>query len=142
VVKLEAIRALRAALPDTVALHLDGARLWNAHVATGTPLPDYAATATTLMVALSKGLGCPAGSLVIGDTDAMAEARRLRKLLGGGMRQVGVLAATAMVALDEGFDHLAEDHARAKRRPSRPTSLSRTSTMRPRWRPGSRKRAS
>ncbi|MHC4940704.1 MAG: threonine aldolase family protein [Planctomycetota bacterium] len=115
VVKLEAIRALRAALPDTVALHLDGARLWNAHVATGTPLPDYAATATTLMVALSKGLGCPAGSLVIGDTDAMAEARRLRKLLGGGMRQVGVLAATAMVALDEGFDHLAEDHARAKR---------------------------
>jgi threonine aldolase len=67
------------------------------------------------MVALSKGLGCPAGSLLVGDRDAMAEARRLRKLLGGGMRQVGVLAATGHVALDAGFDHLAEDHARARR---------------------------
>jgi threonine aldolase len=115
VVSIDALRALRAALPQGVALHLDGARLWNAHVASGTPLADYAATADTLMVAFSKGLGCPAGSLVIGDASAILEARRLRKLLGGGMRQVGVLAATAMVALDEGFEHLAEDHARAKR---------------------------
>jgi len=115
VVPVEAIRALREALPAAVALHLDGARLWNAHVATGTPLPDYAATVSTLMVALSKGLGCPAGSLVVGDGAAIGEARRLRKLLGGGMRQVGVLAATAMVALDEGFEHLAADHARARR---------------------------
>jgi threonine aldolase len=115
IVSIDALRALRAALPQGVGLHLDGARLWNAHVASGTPLADYAATADTLMVALSKGLGCPAGSLVIGDASAILEARRLRKLLGGGMRQVGVLAATAMVALDEGFEHLAEDHARAKR---------------------------
>jgi len=115
VVAIGAIRALREALPDAVALHLDGARIWNAHVASGTPLEDYGAVANTLMVATSKGLGCPAGSLVIGDEDAISEARRLRKLLGGGMRQVGVLAATALVALDGGFDHLADDHARAKR---------------------------
>ena len=115
IVPIEALRALRTALPDAVAVHLDGARLWNAHVASGTPLRDYGSVATTVMVALSKGLGCPAGSLVIGDREAMLGARRLRKLLGGGMRQVGVLAATAMVALDAGFDHLADDHARAKR---------------------------
>jgi len=115
VVPLEAIRALREALPAEVHIHLDGARLWNAHVASGTSLADYAAVANTVMVALSKGLGCPAGSLVIGDGDAINEARRLRKLLGGGLRQVGVLAAPCMVALDEGFEHLADDHRRAKR---------------------------
>ena len=115
VVPIERIRAIRAALPDSVALHLDGARLWHAHAATGTPLRDYAAVASTVMVALSKGMGCPAGSLVIGDADAVGEARRLRKLLGGGMRQVGVLAATGMHALDEGTDRLLEDHARARR---------------------------
>ncbi len=110
-----AIAALRAALPPPIPLHLDGARLWNAHVASGTPLRDYAHLARTLMVSLSKGLGCPAGSLLVGDAADIAEARRLRKLLGGGMRQVGVLAATGLVALDDGFDHLRDDHARAKR---------------------------
>ena len=115
VVPLEVLHALRAALPETVGLHLDGARLWSAHVATGTPLSDYAAVADTVMVALSKGMGCPAGSMVIGDRDVIAEARRVRKVLGGGMRQVGVLAAPALVALDEGFEHIAEDHRRAKR---------------------------
>ncbi|MEM8883939.1 MAG: GntG family PLP-dependent aldolase [Planctomycetota bacterium] len=115
VVPIEVLRAVRDTLPDTVALHLDGARLWNAHVASGTPLEEYGRVAGTIMVALSKGLGCPAGSLVIGDADDIAEARRLRKLLGGGMRQVGVLAATGLVALDVGFDHLAADHARARR---------------------------
>ncbi|MHC4952760.1 MAG: threonine aldolase family protein [Planctomycetota bacterium] len=115
VVALEAIEALRAALPESVHIHLDGARLWNAHVATGTPLRAYAAAANTLMVAFSKGLGCPAGSMVVGSAEAIAEGRRLRKLLGGGMRQVGVLAAPCLVALDEGFEVLAEDHRRAKR---------------------------
>jgi threonine aldolase len=67
------------------------------------------------MCALSKGLGCPAGSLVVGERPAIKEARRLRKLLGGGMRQVGVLAAAGLVALDAGFAHLADDHRRAKR---------------------------
>ena len=115
VVPIEVMRALRDALPDSVRLHLDGARIWNAHVATGTPLSDYAAVADTVQTCLSKGLGCPAGSLVIADRDAIAEGRRLRKMLGGGMRQVGVLAAPALLALDEGFGHLAADHARAKR---------------------------
>ena len=115
VVALEAMQALRAALPDSVHIHLDGARLWNAHVASGTPLRDYAATADTVQVCFSKGLGAPAGSAVIGDTDAIAEARRLRKLLGGGMRQVGVLAAPCLLALDENIERLAEDHARAQR---------------------------
>jgi threonine aldolase len=115
VVRIEAIRAVRAALDRRIRLHLDGARLWNAHVASGTPLSDYAAVADTVMVSLSKGLGCPAGSMLVGDRAAMEEARRLRKVLGGGMRQVGVLAAPALVALDEGFGHIREDHRRARR---------------------------
>jgi threonine aldolase len=115
VVPKEAITALRRALPGTVRLHLDGARLWNAHVRTATPLADFAAHADTVMVAFSKGLGCPAGSAVIGEEEEMREARRLRKLLGGGMRQVGVLAAPCLVALDEGFDRLAQDHQRARK---------------------------
>ncbi len=115
VVPAEVIAGLRRALPGGVRLHLDGARLWNAHVASGTPLKDFAAHADTVMVALSKGLGCPAGSMVIGDDDDIAEARRLRKVLGGGMRQVGVLAAPALVALADGFDHIGADHVRAQR---------------------------
>jgi len=115
VVPVDRIAALRRALPPSVRLHLDGARLWNAHVASGTPLAAFAEQVDTLMVALSKGLGCPAGSLVLGSEADIAEARRLRKVLGGGMRQVGVLAAPALVALDEGFEHLAEDHRRAGR---------------------------
>jgi len=114
-VPVERVAALRARLPSTIRLHLDGARIWNAHVATGTPLDEFAAHADTVMCAFSKGLGCPAGSIVIAGADAIREARRLRKLLGGGMRQVGVLAAPALVALDGGFDHIAEDHRRAKR---------------------------
>ena len=115
VVPAARIRAVRDALPPAVALHLDGARIWNAHVASGTPLREFAAPCVTAMAALSKGLGCPAGSLVLSTKERIAEARRLRKLLGGGMRQVGVLAAPALVALDAGFDHLADDHRRAKR---------------------------
>jgi len=109
------ITALGRALPGPVRLHLDGARLWNAHVRTGTPLPEYAAHVDTLMVAFSKGLGCPAGCAIVGEEEEIREARRLRKLLGGGMRQVGVLAAPCLVALDEGFAHIAEDHRRARR---------------------------
>lgn len=115
VVPVEAIRAVRAALDRRIGLHLDGARLWNAHVASGTPLRAYAAVAGTVMVSLSKGLGCPAGSMLVGDRAVVEEGRRLRKVLGGGMRQVGVLAAPALVALDLGFEHIREDHRRAKR---------------------------
>ena len=115
VVPLEVMRALREALPGSVRLHLDGARIWNAHVASGTPLAGFAAVADSVQTCLSKGLGCPAGSMVIGKAADIVRARRLRKLLGGGMRQAGVLAAPALVALDLGFEHFVRDHRRAKR---------------------------
>ena len=97
-----------------IGVHLDGARLWNAHVATGVPLASYGACADVLSVCLSKGLGAPVGSLVVGSADAMSEARVRRKRMGGGMRQVGILAAAGLHALDHHVDRLADDHAHAK----------------------------
>ncbi len=97
-----------------VALHLDGARIFNAQVATGTPARDWAECADTISFCFSKGLGAPVGSMICGDADVVREARRLRKRLGGGMRQVGVIAAAARVALETGVDRLAEDHANAR----------------------------
>ncbi|UDY22510.1 threonine aldolase family protein [Nocardioides sp. Kera G14] len=96
-----------------IGVHMDGARLWNAHVATGTPLSSYGDIADVLAVCLSKGLGAPVGSLVVGSNDAMAETRVWRKRMGGGMRQVGILAAAGLHALDNHLDRLAEDHAHA-----------------------------
>ena len=102
-----------------LALHLDGARLWNAAVALGEAPAALAAPFDTVNVCLSKGLGAPVGSALAGPADAIREARRARKLLGGGMRQSGVLAAAALVALDdfEADDHalVRADHARARR---------------------------
>jgi threonine aldolase len=95
-------------------IHLDGARLWNAHVATGTPLAEYGAVADVASVCLSKGLGAPVGSLMVGSADAVATARVRRKRLGGGMRQVGILAAAGLHALDHHVERLADDHAHAK----------------------------
>jgi len=95
-------------------LHLDGARLWNAHVATGVPLDSYGRIFDTVSVCLSKGLGAPVGSLVVGSTDRMAEARWWRKRLGGGMRQVGILAAAGLHALDHHVGRLGDDHTRAR----------------------------
>ena len=98
-------------------IHLDGARVWNAHVATGTPLAEYGAIAAVLSVCLSKGLGAPVGSLMVGSRDAVDEARVRRKRMGGGMRQVGILAAAGLHALDPDHGHverLAEDHANAR----------------------------
>jgi len=95
-------------------LHCDGARLWNASVATGIPPAEYAAPCTTVMVCLSKGLGAPVGSVLAGPDEVIAEARRWRKMLGGGMRQSGVLAAAGLYALDHHLERLAEDHRRAK----------------------------
>ena len=95
-------------------IHLDGARIWNAHVATGVPLAEYGATVDVLAVCLSKGLGAPVGSLMVGAADAIAEARVWRKRLGGGMRQAGVLAAAGLHALDHHVDRLAEDHEHAR----------------------------
>ncbi len=115
VVPLPDLRALRA-FADRVGarIHLDGARIWNAHVATGTALADYGAVADMLAVCLSKGLGAPVGSLVAGPREAVDEARVWRKRLGGGMRQVGVLAAAGLYALDHHVDRLADDHANAR----------------------------
>ncbi|WP_137292754.1 threonine aldolase family protein [Nocardioides dongxiaopingii] len=96
------------------AVHLDGARLWNAHVSTGTPLAEYGATADVLSVCLSKGLGAPVGSLLVGSADTVAEARIWRKRMGGGMRQVGILAAAGLHALDHHVERLADDHAHAR----------------------------
>ena len=97
-----------------LALHLDGARLLNACAATGVSARDYAAPATTATLCLSKGLGAPAGSLAAGPRDLVRELRRLRKRLGGAMRQAGILAAAGLHALDHHVARLAEDHAAAR----------------------------
>jgi threonine aldolase len=115
VLPIEDLESLRAyATGVGIGVHLDGARLWNAHVATGVPLASYGACADVLSVCLSKGLGAPIGSLMVGSTDAIAEARVRRKRMGGGMRQVGILAAAGLYALDHHLDRLADDHTHAK----------------------------
>ena len=96
-----------------LALHLDGARLWNAAVASGVEPATIAGPAHTVSVCLSKGLGAPAGSLLCGPAELVARAHRWRKVLGGGMRQSGVLAAAGIVAVEQHVDRLAEDHALA-----------------------------
>lgn len=102
-----------------VPLHIDGARFWNAVVALGVDARDLAGPADSVTFCLSKGLACPVGSVVVGSRDFIWRARRARKLLGGGMRQVGILAAAGLVALSDGPDgtvrRLAEDHANARR---------------------------
>lgn len=95
-------------------IHLDGARIWNAHVATGTPLHRYGEVVDVLAVCLSKGLGAPVGSLMVGSAEAIAEARVWRKRMGGGMRQTGILAAAGLHALDHHVERLAEDHEHAR----------------------------
>ncbi|MGQ0843930.1 MAG: threonine aldolase family protein [Sporichthyaceae bacterium] len=113
---LDRLRELREWADDAgVRLHLDGARLWNAHVATGVPLSAYGTLFDTAAVCLSKGLGAPIGSLLCGPADLIGEARWWRKRLGGGMRQIGVLAAAGHWALDHNIERMAEDHARATR---------------------------
>jgi threonine aldolase len=116
IVPLATLRALSdAARAKGMRVHLDGARLWNASVATGVPVREWAACADTLMMCFSKGLGAPVGSILAGPADVVRAARRTRKAWGGGMRQVGILAAACLHALDHHVDRLADDHARAKR---------------------------
>lgn len=116
VTPLETLRDVRAVADEhALPVHMDGARLWNAAVAADVELAAYAATADTVMVALSKGLGCPVGSLLAGTADAMARAWRIRRRMGGAMRQSGVLAAAGLHALDHHIDRLADDHRRARR---------------------------
>lgn len=107
-------RLARSAAEVGVGIHLDGARLWNAHVATGVALADYGACADTVSVCLSKGLGAPVGSLLAASAERIAAARVLRKRMGGGMRQVGLLAAAGHHALDHHVERLAEDHRRTR----------------------------
>lgn len=97
-----------------IGMHLDGARLWNAHVATGTPLADYGRLFDTVSVCYSKGMGAPVGSVLVSSAENIAAARVQRKRLGGGMRQAGVLAAAALYALDHNIERLADDHANAR----------------------------
>ncbi|GAA4216028.1 threonine aldolase family protein [Actinocatenispora rupis] len=116
VLPLADLRAMReVADRHALGLHCDGARIWHAHVADGVPFREYGALFDTMSVCLSKGLGAPAGSLLLASAERIAEARYVRKRLGGGMRQIGVLAAAGRYALAHHIDRLADDHARAAR---------------------------
>jgi threonine aldolase len=110
--EMRAIRAVAAG--RGLPVHLDGARLWNASVASGVPVADFAAQADSVMVAFSKGLGAPVGAALAGTHGAMERAWTARKLFGGAMRQSGILAAAVLYALDHHMDRLVDDHANAK----------------------------
>lgn len=116
VVPLENLRAIRQVADlHGLKVHLDGARIFNASLASGVPVRDYAACADSVMFCLSKGLSAPVGSMLAADAGTIEFGRRLRKALGGGMRQVGILAAPGLIALTRMPARLGEDHARAKR---------------------------
>ena len=113
---LEDFAAVAAAARELgVKVHLDGARLFNAQAATGIQAREWCKHADTVSVSSSKGLGAPVGSLLAGDEEAIEEARRVRKIFGGGMRQVGVIAAGSLYAFEHHVERLVEDHERAKR---------------------------
>ncbi len=110
------VREVTAAARELgLALHLDGARLMNAVVASGTPAAEYGREFDTVALCLSKGLGCPLGALLAGSAERMTSARRLKHLFGGAMRQAGIVAAAGLYGLDHAVDRLAEDHANARR---------------------------
>jgi threonine aldolase len=116
IMPLEIHRAICALARESgVAVHLDGARLLHAAIATGTPAREYAAYTDSVTFCLSKGLGCPVGSVLCGTREFIGKARRMRKMLGGGMRQAGILAAAGIYALDHNIERLADDHGNAKR---------------------------
>jgi threonine aldolase len=116
VVPMENLKAIREiADRHDMKIHFDGARVFNASLASGIPVKEYAKIGDSLMFCLSKGLSAPVGSVLAGPKDFIGYARRVRKALGGGMRQVGILAAPGIVALTEMVDRLKEDHIRAKK---------------------------
>ena len=116
VIPLQTLQALRTIADDAgCGLHCDGARIWHAHIADGVPLATYGALFDTLSVCLSKGLGAPVGSVFVSTAERVARGRVIRKRLGGGMRQAGILAAAGSYALDHHLARLADDHARARR---------------------------
>jgi len=115
VTSLAKLRAIRdVATEFGLPVHLDGARLWNAQVATGTTLAEFATCADTVMLSFSKGLGAPVGAVLVGDDNVMAKAWETRKRFGGGMRQSGILAAAALYGIEHNFPRMHEDHRRAK----------------------------
>jgi threonine aldolase len=107
-------RVERVARRAGLAIHLDGARLWNASVASGVDVADFAACADTVSVCFSKGLGAPVGSALCGPSELISRAIRHRRMLGGAMRQAGILAAGALYALDHNLARLREDHEKAR----------------------------
>jgi len=107
-------RITRLALEYKIKMHLDGARLWNAVMATGTPLHTWTKPFDSVSVCLSKGLGAPIGSIIAGSEEFIKKARRIRKMYGGGMRQVGIVAAAGIYAIENNFNRLIEDHRNAK----------------------------
>jgi len=112
----EIFRSLRSFADERgVKIHLDGARLWNASVATGKSMAELASVGDSVMSCFSKGLGCPVGSILAGPADFIARAHRLRKICGGGMRQVGILAAAGLYAIEHNWARMAEDHEKAQR---------------------------
>lgn len=112
---IEEIKRIREfALENGIKMHLDGARLWNACVATGISPKEYAQYFDSVLVCLSKGLGAPVGSVVAGDREFIEKVRRYRKIFGGGMRQVGILAAAGIYAIKHNIERLKEDHEKAK----------------------------
>ena len=116
VVPIDNFKAIRKIADEHgLKIHLDGARIFNASQASGVPVKEYARQVDSLMFCLSKGLSAPAGSMLVASRERIEFGRRLRKALGGGMRQVGVLAAPGIIALTEMVDRLKDDHARAKK---------------------------
>jgi threonine aldolase len=109
----EILRIREVADRHDLLMHLDGARIWNAHVASGIPLADWGRPFDSISVCLSKGLGAPVGSVVIGSREFITGALRTRKLFGGGMRQVGILAAAGLYAIENNIARLKEDHEKA-----------------------------
>jgi len=112
----EEIKKIRSfSLAQNIPLHLDGARLFNALVETGTDIREYAAQFDSISICLSKGLGAPVGSVLLGKADFIHKARRVRKVLGGGMRQAGMIAAAGLYALENNVQRLKQDHLYAKK---------------------------
>jgi threonine aldolase len=115
ILPLEEIRRVREVCDEFgLILHLDGARIWNAHVATGVSLPELTRPFDSVSTCLSKGLGAPIGSMILGSAEFIDKCRRERKLFGGGMRQVGIIAAAGLYAVQNNIERLADDHANAR----------------------------
>ncbi|MBU2951964.1 aminotransferase class I/II-fold pyridoxal phosphate-dependent enzyme [Tamlana agarivorans] len=125
----EILEIKKVCVENSLGFHLDGARLWNAIVETNVSLLEYGKVFDTISVCLSKGLGCPIGSVLVGNAEIMKDALRIRKIFGGNMRQAGYLAAAGNYALDHNIDRLKEDHKKAKEIGEALTQLSKVKSV-------------